>query len=49
MTTNCATEGAPPSVFLRVYLPWQVGLVRWNKEILNHAAPFQIFDLTLVT
>src|ERR1700686_358260 len=26
------TEGAPPSVFLRVYLPWQVGLVTWNMQ-----------------
>src|SRR3982074_628569 len=25
-------KGAPPSSFLRVYLPWQVGLVTWNPR-----------------
>src|ERR1700688_563773 len=28
-------EGAPPSDFWRVYLPWQVGLVTWNHRNLN--------------
>jgi hypothetical protein len=52
VTWNNATlndeEGAPPSDFWRVYLPWQLGLVTWNTTKLNDEAQFQILTCQIL-